>query len=185
RGRCRPAARPGRAVQPSLACNARRSRARADAGLRVGAGVGVADRWRRRTGGSGRRPPAHLARRRGRPRRHRAAAQPSVERQAVMTRGHYRVIAAAMVIAAIAVAGTVVRPAGRMVRTAAGGVAPVGSSTVVCPNVSGGPGGMPTDMMVAHVTSGAVPKVQYSVVRTPGERAVQHLEPAPLAVVHK
>ena len=102
-----------------------------------------------------------------------------------MTRGHYRVIAAAMVIAAIAVAGTVVRPAGRMVRTAAGGVAPVGSSTVVCPNVSGGPGGLTTDMMVAHVTSGASPKVQYSVVRTPGERAVQHLAPAPLAVVHK
>jgi hypothetical protein len=102
-----------------------------------------------------------------------------------MTRGHYRVIAAVVVIAAIAIAGTMVRPTGRAVRRAIGGSAPVASSMLVCPNVSGGPGGLTTDMMVAKVTAGAAPKVGYSVVRTPGGRAVQQLNPAPIAVVHK
>lgn len=102
-----------------------------------------------------------------------------------MTRAHYRVLAAIVVLAATVAAGTVVRPPGRAIRQVAGGVAPVTSSTLVCPNVSGGPGGLTTDMMVAKVTSGAAPKVGYSLARTPGGRAVQHLTPAPLAVVHK
>ena len=102
-----------------------------------------------------------------------------------MNRPSLRVLSALVVIVAIAVAGDLVRPAGHAVRSSAGGLAPVASNMLVCPNVSGGPGGLTTDMMVAKVTAGATPKVGYSVVRTPGGRAVQHLTPAPLAVVHK
>ena len=102
-----------------------------------------------------------------------------------MTRGNLRVLAAVMALVAIGVAGSLVHRPGRGVRNATGGFAPVASSTVVCPNVAGGPGGLTTDMMVAKVTAGAAPKVGYSVVRTPGGRAVQRLTPAPLAFVHK
>ena len=102
-----------------------------------------------------------------------------------MSRGHYRVVGGVVAIAAMVTAGALVHPVGHDVRRATGGVAPVATSTLVCPNVSGGPGGLTTDMMVAKVTSGAAPKVGYSVVRTPGGRVVQHLTPAPLAVVHK
>ena len=102
-----------------------------------------------------------------------------------MNRPSLRVLAAVVVLVAIAVIGDLVRPAGHVVRPATGGIAPVTSNTVVCPNVSGGPGGLTTDMMVAKVTKGPAPKVGYSVVRTPGGRAVQPLRPAPLAFVHK
>ena len=102
-----------------------------------------------------------------------------------MNRPSLRVLSAVVVIVAIAVVGNVVRPAGRALPRATGGVAPVAANVLVCPNVAGGPGGLTTDMMVAKVTPGAAPKVGYSLVQTPGGRAVQPLKPAPLAFVHK
>lgn len=99
-----------------------------------------------------------------------------------MNRAPYRVGAAVAAIVAIAVVGSVVRPTGRAVRAVAAGVAPVAASTLVCPNVTGGPGGLVTGMVVAHVTSGPAPSVSYLPVRTPHGRA-QRLSPHPVDIV--
>ena len=101
-----------------------------------------------------------------------------------MTRGHYRLIAAIALLVATIVVGSVVRPTARAVRVAGGASAPVTRSSVVCPNVTGGPGGLVTGMVVAHVTSGPVPTVGYLPVRTPHGK-VHPLTPRPVAVVQQ
>ena len=87
------------------------------------------------------------------------AAQP---REAAVTRSRGWLVAAVVFIAAVAVAGALVTPTGRVARAARGGVAPVVTSQLVCPSLYGGPGGRTTDMTVAHVTSGQAPKAAYT-----------------------
>jgi hypothetical protein len=104
--------------------------------------------------------------------------------EAAVRRGHYRLLAALVAVVAVVVAGSVVRPSGRVLRTSSGTSAPVTRSTAVCPNVTGGPGGLVTDMFVAHLTSGPAPTVGYLPVRTPHGR-VHPLTPRPVAVVQQ
>ena len=81
-----------------------------------------------------------------------------------MIRGRGWLLAAVAVVAALAVAGSLVTPTGRVARAARGAVAPVVASGLVCPSVSGGSGGRTTDMTVAHVTAGPAPLAAYTPV---------------------
>ena len=83
-----------------------------------------------------------------------------------MTRSRSWFFAAVVVVAAVAVVGSLVAPTGRVARAARGGLAPVVASSGVCPSVAGGPAGLSTDMVVAHVTPGPVPHVTYLLEQT-------------------
>jgi hypothetical protein len=89
-----------------------------------------------------------------------------------------------LVVVAVALIGSLVTPPGRVARAARGGVAPVASSTVVCPNVSGGPGGLATDMTIARVTSAPPPQIRYAGLAANVRRA-QRVLPNPATIVHK
>lgn len=103
-----------------------------------------------------------------------------------MTRTRVWLLAALAVVVALAIVGSVVAPTGRVAQAARGGVAPVVANTLVCPSVSGGPGGRTTDMTVAHVTDGPAPTTSYRPVfgADPGRHAVS-LTLKPSAVVRK
>lgn len=103
-----------------------------------------------------------------------------------MIRSRGWLLAAVVVIAAIAVVGALVTPTGRVAQAARGGVARVVATQLVCPSVSGGPGGRTTDMTVAHVTPGAPPAAAYSLV-SPAAKARRpvRLTLKPSAVVRK
>ncbi|HMC70291.1 MAG TPA: DUF5719 family protein, partial [Mycobacteriales bacterium] len=103
-----------------------------------------------------------------------------------MTRSRSWLLSAVVVIVAIAIVGSLVTPTGRVARAARGGVAPVVASGLVCPTVSGGPGGRTTDMTVAHITAGPPPTAAYTPVF--GTSSSQHavsISLKPSVVVHK
>ena len=103
-----------------------------------------------------------------------------------MIRSRGWLLAAVVVIAAIAVAGALITPTGRVAQAARGGVARVVASQLVCPSVSGGPGGRTTDMTVAHVTPGVAPAAAYAPVSGAGKaRRAVPLTLKPSAVVRK
>jgi hypothetical protein len=103
-----------------------------------------------------------------------------------MTRSRSWLLAAVVVVAALAVVGSLVTPTGRLARAARGGLAPVVATSLVCPSVSGGPGGGTTDMTAAHVTAGPVPPAAYTPVfgAVPAQRPVP-MTLKPSVVVHK
>jgi hypothetical protein len=87
-------------------------------------------------------------------------------------------------VVAIAAVAANVQSAGHLPRAARGGVAPVTTSTVVCPNVSRGPGGAPTDVTIAHVQPGPAPRLGVSPVKG-HVTAAQRVTLRPAAVVHQ
>lgn len=103
-----------------------------------------------------------------------------------MTRTRSWLLAAVTVVVALAVVGSLVTPTGRVARAARGGVAPVLSTQLVCPTVTGGPAGQSTDMVVAHVGAGPAPKTSYSLVSPSARaRAASPLALRPSALVRK
>ena len=103
-----------------------------------------------------------------------------------MTRSRSWFFAAVVVVAAVAVVGSLVAPTGRVARAARGGLAPVVASSGVCPSVAGGPAGLSTDMVVAHVTPGPVPHVTYvPVLGSGGAKRAATMTPNPIARLHK
>src|SRR5947209_7989481 len=122
----------------------------------MGAGVAAAGDRRHVDGAARRLGPhqgsGHRAHRRARRRR----AEPADPARRTMSGSRVRVIAAVAVVIAIAVVGAVVRPTAYATRLPRAGVAPVATTTRVCPSVTGGNGGLATDMTIAAVGSGAV-----------------------------
>ena len=96
-----------------------------------------------------------------------------------MRRSRLWLLATITVVAAIAVVGSLVTPAGRVARAAHGSLAPVLATQLVCPTVTGGgSAGQSTDMVVANVGAGPAPRTTYSLV-SPSARS---RAPIPLAL---
>src|SRR5690349_12367956 len=70
-------------------------------------------------------------------------------------------VAAVLVVVAVAVVGTLVRPTARAGDARLGALAPVAATSMVCPSVTGGPGGESTQMTVATVAPHQPVKVSY------------------------
>lgn len=93
-------------------------------------------------------------------------------------------VAAVLVVVAIAVVGTLVRPTARAAHQPHGALAPVSAATLVCPSVTGGPGGETTTMTVATVSPKDPVKTTYTRVSpATGAGVVRALSPHPAATL--